>query len=175
MVKKTTVNPQVKSHVKDLVLLFGIPIAIALFAAAVVYIPQLMANPKYDFVYSLCNDYTCKDSFTVDGGQVSKDTSSAPHQDYYAKAATIHYYNSSSDSTKSLSLDEAKKLRLSTVSKSADGYTLTRDETESGFLFWGDYDAGWYLKNGAKKKKIVLSNNDSYYSQDVKFLGWVEK
>jgi hypothetical protein len=74
-----------------------------------------------------------------------------------------------------LTLEEAKSYQLNTSSKSPDGYSLVRDNNDNGFLFWGNYESGWYLKNGAKKKNVELSTNSSYYSQDINFLGWINK
>lgn len=171
-VKKTKINNQVK----DLVLLFAIPIAIAVFAAIVIYVPRLLANPEYDFVYSYCDDYNCRNSFSVDSaGYVIQDYNNSSNLDYYNRTASLRYYDSSNDSTRSLTLEEAKSYRLNTSTKSPDGYTLDRESSSSGFLFWSDNNEGWYLKNGAKKKMVELTTNDSYYSQDVSFLGWVSK
>lgn len=175
------VTPNIKkiksnSHLKDLILLFAIPIAIAVFAAVLIYVPQLLANPKYDFIYSVCDDYRCKNSFSIDGtGFVTQDNSSSSNLDYFDRTATLRYYDSANDSTRSITLEETRRYRLNTSSKSPDGYSLSRESSGSGFLFWGDYDGGWYLKNGAKKKKVELTTTDSYYSRDVKFLGWVNK
>lgn len=171
--KKTNSN----NHLKDLILLFAIPIAIAVFAAVVIYVPRLLADPKYDFIYSICDDYRCKNSYSVDSTDyITQDYySSSSNLNYYDRTASLRYYDSSNDSTRSLTLEEARRYRLNTSSKSPDGYTLARESSSSGFLFWGDYDEGWYLKNGAKKKKIELTTNNSYYSRDVKFLGWINK
>lgn len=161
------------SHLKDLLLLFAIPIAIAVFAAAVIYIPTLFAKPTYDFIYSVCEDYDCRNSYSVSStGNVSQDSTNS---DYYNGTASLRYYDSSNDSTRSLSLEEAKGYRLNTSSKSPDGYTLARESSSGGFLFWGDYDEGWYLKDGAKKKKVELTTTSSYHSRDIKLLGWVNK
>lgn len=176
MFKKIMQKSKKPSHLKDLVLLFAIPTGIAIFAAAIIYTPRLLANPKSDFMYSLCNNYDCIDSYTVDStGHVSKEFTNSTHSAYFGGTSIIRYYDASSDSTKSLPLEEARTYRLNTSSKSSDGYSLTREETGSGFLFWGDYDEGWYLVNGGKKRKVELSSNGSHYSQEVKFLGWVEK
>ncbi|CAN5672808.1 hypothetical protein BH23PAT2_BH23PAT2_03270 [soil metagenome] len=176
MTPKATKKPNQPSHLKDLILLFGIPISIAIFAAIVVYTPRFFANPKYDFIYSICNNYACRDSYSVDStGYVSREYTNSSNLNYYNDSGTIRYYDAKNDSTRSLTLDEAKRYRLNTSSKSIDGYTLIREQTGSGFLFWGDYDSGWYLKNGSKKKEVELSNNGSYYSRDIKFLGWVNQ
>lgn len=127
-------------------------------------------------MYSLCDDYRCRDGYSVDAaGNVTQDILSSVQASYYRTASTIRYYEASTDSTRSLTLAEARQYRLDTSSKSPDGYSLIREETSSGFLFWGDYNEGWYLKNGAKKQRVELSTGGSYYSQDVKFLGWVNQ
>jgi len=166
-------QPKQPSHLKDLILLFTIPIGIAVFAAIAVYAPRLFANPRYDFIYSVCSNYDCNYDFNVDSsGYVSQ---YSMNRDYYNGTSTLRYYNAKDDSTRSLTLEEAKRYQLNTSSKSPDDYSLTREDSNSGLLFWGNYDSGWYLKNGAKKKKVELSTNGSYYSRDVKFLGWINK
>lgn len=166
-------NSKKTSHIKDLILLFSIPAGIAICVAAVVYIPSLLANPKYDFVYSVCSNYSCHYDFNIDdSGHVSQYSTD---RDRYSDTATLHYYSVKDDSTRTISIDEARRYQLNTSSKSPDGYTLSKEGNNSGFLFWSNYESGWYLKDGLKKKKIELSNNDSYYSRDVKFLGWVNK
>lgn len=179
-------HPQKPDYIKDLALLFAIPLAIVIFAAAIIYIPRLMANPRYDFVY--CAEYRCGSAYSVDSqgyliGRNLNDKSNRnlSYDEYQesrlndARYSSLRYYDADSDSTKAISLEEAKQYKLNTSSKSADGYILKRETSSSGFLFWGDYEDGWYLQDGAKKKKIELSSNDSYYSSDVKFLGWVEE
>ncbi len=174
-----TVKKTNNSYLKDLILLFAVPVVIAIFAAAVVYIPRAMAKPKYDFIYSICEDYRCKDDYSVDAaGLITRNYPNSYDLNdlgYYNRSASLRYYDTSKDSTRSLTLEEAQRYRLDTASKSSDGYSLSKDNTSSGFLFWGDYNEGWYLKNGAKKKKLELSNGGSNYPGDIKFLGWINK
>lgn len=166
-------NIKKPNHLKDLILLFAIPIGITIFAVIAVYVPQLFANPKSDFIYSICNNYSCRHSFNVDSsGYVSQYNRS---RDYPYDTSILRYYSAKDDSTKILTLEEAKRYRLNTSSKSPDGYSLAREDGDSGFLFWGKYKPSWYLKNGVKKNRVELSTDDSYYSQDVKFLGWTNK
>lgn len=166
-----------RSHLKDVALLFAVPIAVAIFAAAVIYIPRLFANPKYDFIYSICEDYRCSDRYWVDiSGYIVHDSSSSSSLNRYDRAtASLRYYDSANDSTRSLTLEEAQQYRLNTSSRSPDGYTLSRESSSGGFLFWDDYTEGWYFKNGVRKKRVELANNGSYYTRDVTFLGWVNK
>lgn len=168
-----TKNP---SHLKDLVLLFSIPIGIALFAAAAIYVPRLLADPKYDFMYSLCTSYDCRNDYSVDSaGRVTKEVIDPSSPRYDNDISIIRYYDAANDSTRSLTFEEAQQYRLNTSSKSPDGFTLSKEERSSGFLFWSGGNEGWYLKDGAKKKKIELLNDGSYYSRDITFLGWIEK
>lgn len=160
------------SHLKDLFLLFAVPIGIAIIAALIVYVPRFLAHPTYDFIYSTCNDYSCKDSYTVDkDGHVTTQYNTLD-LDYYRGTVSLRYYDASRDSTRGITLEEAKRYKLDTSSKSPDGYTLAQaNEGGSGFLFWRDYDDGWYLQDGAKKRKVDLATN----SMSVTFLGWVTK
>lgn len=173
MPRRTEKRQDHPNHLKDLILLFSIPLGIAAFAAIAVYLPRLLANPGYDFIYTACESYSCSDDYGVDDSGLV--TRLEVKQTYLERVSTLKYYSAADNSTRSLSLDEARKFQLNTSSKSPDGYSLTREEHESGFLLWGDYDSGWYLKNGPKKKEVELSSSGSYYSRNVKFLGWINK
>lgn len=163
------------SPLKDLVLLFSIPIAIITIAAAVIYVPRLMANPAHDFIYSVCEEYSCKNRYAVDSaGYITETPPESSEVRYGDGPVQLRYYDVSAEATHSLTLDEARRYRLDTSSKSPDGYTLIRESSGGNFLFWGGRDTGWYLRDGAKKKKIELSPNESYYSQNIEFLGWVK-
>lgn len=164
-------NSKASNHIKDLLLLFAVPIAIAVIAALVVYVPKLLANPKYDFIYTVCDSYNCKDDYTVDKtGNITVQYHTLELG--YGGTASLRYYDAAHDSTKGVTLEEAKQYRLDASSKSPDGYTLTREnENGHGFLFWGNYDDNWYLKDGIKKKKVDLASE----SMGIKFLGWVNK
>jgi hypothetical protein len=169
------------SHIKDLTLLFSIPMGIAILVAAFVYVPSLFANPQYDFIYSLCADYyACEGNYKVNiSGHLDSDIEKNPKPSGYTTVSspTLHYYTAANNSTRSLTIEEARRYKLNTSSRSPDGYNLTSQHSGGGFLFWGDYDSGWYLKNGVKKEKVDLTTASSayYYNQNVNFLGWVEK
>jgi hypothetical protein len=181
MPDSTTKQPK-PSHIKDLALLFSIPIAIAVLAAVAVYVPSLFAHPTYDFVYSLCEDYRCMNNYTVDSsGTVSVDTLlDYNDRDFlepgaHYRSASLRYYDAAEKSYRGLTLQEAKRYNLDTSSVSPDGYTLVKENSSNGFLFWDSYDEGWYLKNGAKKQNVVLTNGDTNYYDGTEFLGWVKQ
>lgn len=171
--QKMSVQANNMAYRKDLILLLAIPTAIALIAAAVVYIPRLLANPSYDFVYSLCDNYECMNRFSAGTGRIVEETS---RTEFGKTKASLYYYDATADSTKSITLEQARSYELDTSSKSPEGYVVSSEAKGGGFLFGGSYEAGWYLKNGMKEKEIQLSNNGAdYYSQSITFLGWVEK
>lgn len=162
------------SHLKDLLLLFSIPLAIALLAALAVYVPRLLAKPSYDFLYSYCESYDCAQTYSVNAaGQLAK-TPSAGNDKYHFPEARLGYYDISADATRMVTFDDAQKYKLINSSKSPDGYSLTRNNNNGGFLFWGDYDNTWQLANGLKKRSVQLSGDNSYYSENITFLGWVQ-
>lgn len=165
-----------RRYVKDLLLLFSVPAGVALLAFGIVYVPRLLARPGYDFIYSACASYRCSTEYTVDAsGYIQQDTS--PDGDIYrdGRSADLYYYSVKQNTAKRVTLEDARQHKLDTSLKAPDGYSLMRESTSSGFLFWSDYSDGWYLKNGAKKKKVELTGNESYYAGDIKFLGWVSK
>lgn len=163
-----------QTHLKDIALLFAIPLTIALIAAAVVYVPRLLANPAYDFIYATCGDYYCSPLYTVDqSGRIVSQPQ--PDSFLHPRASQLRYYDSAKGSFRDISPEEAVKYSLLTDSKSPDGYTLTKETSRSGFLFWSTYDGGWYLVDGAKKKNVTLTAGNTVNRDDIKFLGWVKK
>ncbi len=159
-------------YVKDLVLLFTIPIGIAILAAAAVYVPRILAQPKTDFIYARCS-YDCSGA-GVDVDSTGHVVVSDGFEDDFLPTPTLHYYDAKDDMTRSLSFDESQRYRLNTSSKSPDGYNLVRESGGGGFLFWDEDSSGWLLKNGMKNRKLELDGGALRYSGDVKFLGWVE-
>lgn len=175
MTNQTAKKTTPPNHLKDLLLLFAIPIGIAVFAAAVVYVPRMFARPTHDFMYAVCTSYEyCDTDYGVDDAGHVTALHANRNRPGANGASVLRYYNAKDDSSRSLSLEEAKSYTLNTSSKSPDGYSLAKEDSGRGFLFWGNYESGWYLKNGAKKKKIDLVTTDSYYTRDVNFLGWIK-
>lgn len=162
-----------RSAVKDLLLLFSIPAGIALLAALAVYVPRMMAKPAYDFIYTYCESYDCATTYAVNSNGVIEKQPIDSTNGFRQREAVLMYYDVSDDARRVLSYEDARGYKLSTSSKSPDGYSLSRNSGSSGFLFWHSSNDGWRLENGMKQRDIQLNNSSSYYSDDVKFLGWV--
>lgn len=189
IVEKTSEKPSEKTpqtaskHFKDLILLFSIPIGISLLAAAIVYVPRALANPQTDFLYSYCDDYDCKDPYSAaSDGRVTKSESksrTSTEQDFYSTGyraeAKLGYYDVSTGAVRVISYQEAQQYQLVASSVSPDGYSLKRGGEDGGLLFGGGSDRHWYLQDGMKKRPVELLESNTYYDNDINFLGWVRQ
>ncbi|HSX29545.1 MAG TPA: hypothetical protein VLE73_03220 [Candidatus Saccharimonadales bacterium] len=176
MPTKNTPSGARPTYIKDLVLLFSIPLAIAFLAGIAVYVPRLSAKPSYDFIYTYCPDYSCTTSYSMTGdGHVQQ--SKADISGFKPQHAQLRYFDTSANASRVISYDDAQHYTLINSSKSPDGYRLTRGTSDGGFLFWSDGGStSWYLENGWKKRTVQLvTGQNSYYSNDTTFLGWVQK
>lgn len=167
-------TPPKPNHIKDLLLLFSIPLSIVIIAAVIIYLPGLLASPKYDFIYATCDDFGCSNTYSVESTseKITRDKSDSKSPD---GESTLRYYDTDTNSNRKISFEQAREYRLDGSSRSPDGYNLVNETSSSGFLFWRNSDSGWYLKNGAIKKEVELSTVNSYYSRDIKFIGWIKK
>lgn len=165
---KKEVPPQTsKQHIRDILLLFSIPIGIIAVLIAFLYVPRLFAHPAYDFIY--CEGYKCDDRFSVDpNGNLQV----APEDDRrysYSYDADLFYYDVQRDATRPLQADEATRYRLDATSKSPDGYTLKYSSGGGGLLFWGGGQRSWSLNKGLASKPLEI---DVRYGDNT-FIGWV--
>lgn len=174
--------PPKKSNIRDIAILFAIPIVIALFAVIATFLPRAMANPKYDFIYVSCK-YDCQPTYRVDDdGRIRSDTnlkklelgSSALRDPEYLSNTSMYYFSTREDSSKLISIETARQYKLDPSSKSPDGYSLTRNNSSGGFFTSEAYNNGWYLKNGMLSKPLE-SLEKSYYSNNIILVGWVIK
>ena len=166
-------SANLKNNTKDLILLFAVPTSIVALASLFIYMPRILANPKYDFIYSVCDSYNCKDTYYIDDNSNINLKYNNISYNYSDKLSYLRYYKSSNNSTRPITLQEANGFKLDTSSKSPDGYALNQSKSGSNFLFWDNYDDKWYLKNGMLQKSVDLSTSDVYYRDNIKFLGWV--
>src|SRR5690606_30012082 len=124
-----------RKHLKEIILLFSVPIAIILLVIGFLYVPRLFAHPGYDFIY--CSGYSCDNTFSVNpSGQLTITSDDKP---YRIDDSNLYYYDIERDASRPIHESEASRYTLDATSKSPDGYTLKRSSGSSGFLFWSDY------------------------------------
>ena len=165
---KKLAHGQANKHLKDILLLFSVPIGIVFIIVALIYVPRLFANPTYDFVY--CTGYTCDNTYSVDSSGKIKNLKDTTYRDSY-DTYSLRYYDMERDTSRPISFEDAQSYQLDASTKSPDDYTLERHSQDGGpFAF--SYQENWSLKNGMVSKPVTLnSNQDSYASSS--FIGWV--
>lgn len=160
-------DPKKSTHIRDIVILFSIPVIVACIAAAVVYIPQFFAHPKYDFIYSVCEKYSCRDTYVINSmGQI------AEPEELVDKLPTLYYYDVEKNRARSITLQEAGLYSIDTHFASPDGYKLVKDEERRGLYTSSDR---WYLKNGMLRKNVDIIPFNNRLNNKLDFLGWAER
>lgn len=164
---KQPVHSPAKDHLKDIALLFSVPIGIIVILITFLYAPRLFAHPAYNFIY--CEGYYCDDKISVTRDGKIEITSHENERYSYGRDAKLYFFDVERDSSRPIPADEATSYKLDTASKSPDGYALKRSSSSGSFLFWGSYgNGGWTINKGIISKPINLSNGDI-----TNFIGWV--
>ncbi len=167
-------NKTKNNKLKEVILLFTIPIIIILLVIGLSVIPQLIAKPSTNFIY--CKGYNCEQAFEVNNaGIISSKLNNKETPDLYnwqseraSNANTLYLYDVSLDSYKPISLEEAKTYKIDPSSKSPQGYSFVEADSSGGFLFYSNGERGWILKKDFAYKRLEI---DSY---DIQFIGWVK-
>lgn len=173
---------------RDILLLLSVPLGLLALLAAIVYIPQALARPAHDFIYSLCSSYRCRDSVSVENGKIISDfeahvTTLGDAEEFEQLLSErsreslpqLYYYDVSNDASRPLTFSEAQRYTVDGSSRAPDGYTLIHESSSSGFLFWGSSSSEWVLKNGLYKKSVDIGESGRYYGgRDIIFIGWVQ-
>lgn len=169
-------NTHKNSVKRDLVLLISVPVILAALLALAVYIPQLLAKPSTDFVYSTCTSYWCDQEYFVKGESIAinKPDNNTDDDPYMERGKLVLYiHDTETGSTKPLSEDEARKLKLDSSLVSPDGYVLKKNTSASDSIFGSGEDSKWELVNNMLRKEVAIFESDRY-SDTVKFIGWVK-
>lgn len=161
---------------RDVILLISIPLGLLVLLGAIVYIPQVLARPTQDFIYSACKEFHCSGKITVSQAVVGYQPSDEDLR--YYEPPELYFYDVSENSSRLISLEDASNHQLDNSSKSSEGYSLAFQSSSSSFLGWSDNAGSWSLKNGLLKKPLnIESSNSNYrsYSDEnyIKLVGWV--
>lgn len=178
MAAKTAPVSKPTSTKKEFLLFISIPFALILLVLLVTVVPSLFARPAYDFIYSYCPSYSCRNDFVVDSYGHLKEVSSQTISDYPA-TAQLYYHNTANNSSKKIELAEAMSYTLDASNVSKDGYSLSAgSNSDGGFLFWGynsDQDAHYLKKGSFVKSKALNLGINNYDSRNLALIGWVQK
>jgi|SRR3990167_6008965 len=150
----------------------GLPLLLIIFVAVFAYLPSLFVQPKYDFVYATSNlsDYETK----VVNGKLTLNPQTryryGTQYEYPLREPSLYLYNVLEEKSTSITLSQAQIYNLDPSSKSPDGFTVGRADSDGvsffPFFYGGRYDRGQYLTGKGLSQKVT----DNY---DFKFIGWI--
>lgn len=180
-----------------LVLAFALPVLFILGIAIATYVPSVLLDTKYNFVYATCggtNNYYPYDCvnyynsyFSVENGKLIVNPID-PKEDRNGnniKDAEENYnfrvflHDTEKNISREISLEEAKLLTLDPLLTSADGVSVSSGYHNRGSDFFFFFDSGssqyaHYLTKGNHRQKLNLIDvYQDYYQRNIKFLGWV--
>jgi hypothetical protein len=147
-----------------------------LFVALSIYLPRLLANPQYDFVY-VTNDsyYDFKYNYEVSEDGLLSRVLIERHYPTDMAEDKIYLYNVSEKESTPISYQETTRLELDPSAKSPDGYEFVSGGGGGGvFPFF--YSPGAYGKKFLKGHGASVEINLTTFGNirdNYKFIGWV--
>src|SRR3989344_243980 len=166
----------------SLIVGLAIPVVMVLAIAAAVLLPGRNINPTTDFIYATGSytsyttrngdtvtqhDLTVKNGVLTDTEQSYRAANNYPPYPY-EKESLPHIYlqNTQENTNRELTLEQAKKFKLSSETTSPDGFTVSFGRRSYGvfpFFFDGgpDNSEHAYLSNQTASKEISLASDAS--------------
>lgn len=180
-----------------LVIIF-LPVGFLLLIALIVYVPRMLANPQYDFLYVDSSNArynslgTLAANYEIERGQLTVKVDSdrarelvEEHYDDYSlrnryqmfESAQLYVYDVSQGERRKISIDEAIDLELSDDDVSPDGFSLNpRERNHYGvFELFGSSNSRheYTLNKNTISIPVDLDNTTRWYSQRTAFIGWI--
>lgn len=181
----------------SLIIGLSIPVVLVLLIAAAVLLPGRNIEPTTDFLYavgqyssyiSYSGETAIQHSFSVRDDKLIESTDSYPtagqraYPPYPSEKDMVprfFIHHAASDTNTEISVDEAKKLTLSTETASPEGLTVTFGSRSYGvFPFYSGSDDNRqkaYVSNGKASKQISLISDVSINYAPFQMVGWVIK
>ena len=141
-------------------------------------------HPQYSFIYMIndrSNAYTCWQAFKADlfpDHAIKSPSSFATNPPYSCKTAKLYEYDFASKKSTLVSIQQVKKMKLSTPSTivSPDGFTINNYCYASDISSWGfttySYDSVC-VKKGKANQRLDINYNQEYPDNYFYFVGWV--
>jgi len=159
----------------------AIPIVMILLVAASIYVPGLFIHPKYSFLYVTGSDYYDGLQYAIQNGKLIKSVEKpAPNQKPRVDQSQLSIMDVPLNESKTISLDDAQKLKLDPSAQSPDGFEVLQGNQSRGvFPFFDfaetDYNTIYLRGHNASKKlnaRVTSTGNyGNYYT--FRFLGWI--
>ncbi len=165
-----------------------IPVLMVIVVAASIYLPRLFAQPPtINFLYlggANYYDFYGDQEYRVENNVLVRhvtDASSSPFYQPSRGEPMFYLYDVHKDQARTVSFDEASRLKLDSSPTSADGFTIVRGGQGGGgffpFFFFegsgGDYYAR-YLSGHGTTRKLNLGTGGTF-GDNFRFLGWISQ
>ncbi len=177
----------------SLIVGLAIPIVMVGLIAAAVLLPGQSLNPQTDFIYAvgpyptystrIGNQITQHELSVKDGILTDSPTSYTAPADRYeyppekVSGPRFFLHRTASDTNEEISIEDAKKFKISTEKKSPEGLTVSFGQRSYGvFPFFGDGDNDRdhaYLSNEYASKEVSLISDVSLNMYSFQLVGWV--
>lgn len=164
----------------------SLPVIFVIIISVFVFLPAMFINPEHNFIYSNQRDYyydyygnNKQVNYYISNGHITASnlpTTTAEMNKPYPK---LYLYDVKNDTTKEISIDEAKVYLVDPGPSSPDGYTVKYQSNNSGIfeLFGSNGRSSGYVisKGGGSKNLTGLYNTGyDYYYGSFKLIGWVK-
>jgi len=167
---------------ENIPLLLGllIPVVLILFVGVSIYVPTLLTQPKYNFIYAAGGDYYLLDSFAVQNNKVIKRDINYP-PNYSTQRLPVEprlfLCNVRANTSIEISFEEAQKLRLSSDLTSPDGFQVSSGSDNysifSLFTSRASIYGEKYIRGHGISKRLNLRTEDAAWYRNFRFIGWV--
>lgn len=167
---------------ENIPLLLGlfIPVVLIFFVGVSIYVPTLLTQPKYNFIYVAGGDYYLLDGFAVQNNKVIKRDINYP-PNYSTQRPPIEpklfLCNVRTNTSTEVSFEEAQKLRLSSDPMSPDGFEVSSgSDNYSIFSLLTSRSSIYgekYIRGHGISKRLNLRTEEAVWYHNFRFMGWV--
>ncbi len=169
---------------KNITFILGIsiPIAMILLIAASIYIPGLLIQPKFNFLYTIDDNYPYNGQqmySVVNSKLINNEIELSGIRDYNPprNKSKLFVYGVTNNIGQEVSFEQALKLNLDPNLKSPDGFEIVNGSQGGGgfpFFFYPgtDYNTKYLKGHNVSKKINVQSSELNYFT--FRFVGWIK-
>lgn len=181
----------------------AIPILMVIVISLAVFIPRISTKPTDDFLYTVYDQYeysrnvwyevedsriVLKERKKVPNTNTSSTYTYTRYEEYTdgvldkeeSTPPDLYVYDSENDTSRKITLDEARKLTLKDATESPNGFSIRRGSYGGGDIFPIYYDSGsyydLYLVKNTYSKEIhpeVPSDSIDRYTRYFENVGWI--
>jgi hypothetical protein len=159
-----------------------IPLALIVLSLLFVYLPNLIANPEYDYIFSVqdtCTncmegqEYIVEAKVDLDGKVQFVKSSYVTTDPYYRDTFTVakfYRYDAQTDTFDEVTTSDIENFSLSGKAESPDGFQFRQRYLESFFDGTSDYE---YVLEGKGTKLTQNLDEFDNYEYRLDFVGWI--